>query len=284
MNDFTIHDRVILGFSGNGGNVTVPDGFRAIGYEAFARCEGLTGITLPKSVTDIGERAFIECKNLTYVDLPNGLEFLRNSAFNECNSLVSINIPGSVKEIGSCAFRGCKNLSKVSLADGIEVIGLLAFLRCSALEEIFIPKSVRCVGSFAFQQCNKLSRISVDEENEHYTVIDGSLYTKDKTKLVRYASALNQSEVVISPNVKAIGDGAFAGCEIKKVTLPEGLVTIGADAFSYCDSLESVNIPSSVKEIMFCAFDDCPKLTVTINNNSYAESYAKEECVSYVLG
>ncbi len=282
MSDFTIRDRVILDYSGNGGNVIVPDGVRAIGYEAFARCESLTGISLPKSVTDIGERAFFGCKNLTYVDLPNGLEFLRNSAFNECNSLVSINIPGSVKEIGSCAFRNCKSIVSVVFPDGLDVIGLMAFCGCTSLEEIFIPKSVSCVGAYAFQQCGKLSRIRIDENNEHYTVIDGILYNKDKTKLVRYASATNRSEVVVPPNVTIIGDGAFAGCEIKRVTLPEGLVSIGADAFSYCDMLEYINIPSSVSEITFCAFDNCPKLTLTITNNSYAEQYAEEECVRYI--
>ena len=44
------------------------------------------------------------------------------------------------------------------------------------------------------------------------------------------------------------------------VTIPEGVTEIGEDAFSWCESLESVTIPGSVTEIGRDAFDECPSL------------------------
>ena len=112
-------------------------------------------------------------------------------------------------------------------------------------------------------------------------MIDGDLYTKDGKKLVRALSATGRDALVIPEGVSAIGDSAFSGCDLKRVTLPEGLVTIGADAFSDCENLESVNIPESVEELMFSAFDNCPRLTLSLKGGSIAEEYAKDNCYKY---
>ena len=48
--------------------------------------------------------------------------------------------------------------------------------------------------------------------------------------------------------------------EIKTIILPDGLWSIGRDAFRNCTKLESITIPDSVREIRMHAFKDCTSL------------------------
>lgn len=74
-------------------------------------------------------------------------------------------------------------------------------------------------------------------------------------------------EVVISQNVSKIGASAFEGCKnLEKVTLQEGLVTIGDKAFKDCSSLTGIKMPATLQTISNSAFENCIKLkTVTLN-------------------
>ena len=44
---------------------------------------------------------------------------------------------------------------------------------------------------------------------------------------------------------------------MKKVTLPQGLESIGKEAFYYCEFLEDINIPDTVTQIGDMAFGFC---------------------------
>ena len=57
------------------------------------------------------------------------------------------------------------------------------------------------------------------------------------------------------------GKGFPGNMSINKVILPEGLESIGYDAFRYCKNLESIEFPSSLKYINHNAFNGCEKLS-----------------------
>ncbi len=64
-----------------------------------------------------------------------------------------------------------------------------------------------------------------------------------------------------------IGDNAFGDSEMKSVIIPNGVTSIGENAFGACYDLESVIIPSSVTYIGNMAFDeDGSLINVTIFN------------------
>ena len=66
---------------------------------------------------------------------------------------------------------------------------------------------------------------------------------------------------MIGYKVTAIGDNAFAfNKNIEAVTIPEGVTSIGYEAF-YCSSLTSIIIPDSVTNIGDSAFEYCESLT-----------------------
>jgi len=61
-------------------------------------------------------------------------------------------------------------------------------------------------------------------------------------------------------SVTEIGEGAFFGCHITNLTIPEGVNVIGAYAFDW-SGIASVIIPSSVTSINWGAFNECHNLS-----------------------
>lgn len=77
--------------------------------------------------------------------------------------------------------------------------------------------------------------------------------------------------------VKAIEDGAFSGAiHMKTITLPEGLETIGYEAFYRCYELKTLHIPASVTSIKakedeaFFSKLDIESISVASGNKEYA--------------
>lgn len=77
--------------------------------------------------------------------------------------------------------------------------------------------------------------------------------------------------------VCAVGDRAFENrTNLRTVTLPDSIVSVGWFAFSGCVSLEKISIPASVTTIGYGAFQNCgAALTVLCVSGSYAEQYAQ---------
>ena len=71
--------------------------------------------------------------------------------------------------------------------------------------------------------------------------------------------------VVVEPGVTHIGIRSFTSLSMVSVSIPDTVVTIGANAFASCDKLNAITIPDSVTEIGDSAFEGCSALqTVTI--------------------
>lgn len=251
----------------------------------------LTSINMP-SVETIGERAFEGCDSLTSVDMPS-IKTIGERAFENCKSLPSIKIPASCSTIGFCAFRGCSSLkdilvdeynTKYTSIDGVlydkEIKTLVccpsdkrhidipptvitiadyAFHGCSSMSSIKIPVSCTSVGACAFEGCSSLEEILVDEGNTSYTSIDGVLYDKKLSILMRCPSKKNVSSVKVPLSTTMIYPGAFSGCpSLTSIDMPS-VTDIGDKAFYNCQNLSSATMPS-VKTIGDGAFQNCRNL------------------------
>jgi hypothetical protein len=167
-----------------------------------------------------------------------------------------------VTSIGEEAFKYCA-LTSIVIPDGVTTIGNGAFNGCESLTSVTIPDSVTSIEAGALSDCQSLTSINVDTNNPNYCSIDGVLFNKEQTLLIAYPS--KKSDTYAIPNgVTSIGENAFSYCAFTSIVIPDGVTTIGNGAFVGCESLTSVTIPNSVTSIGGGAFQDCVSLLTSI--------------------
>ncbi|MEE0265346.1 MAG: leucine-rich repeat protein [Acutalibacteraceae bacterium] len=182
-------------------------------------------------------------------------------AFSSYRWITDVTIPEGITHIGKNAFERCESLSKVTLSDTVTHIGVEAFFSCYSLTGITIPASVISIGKYAFF-CNAMTSIDVSPDNTEYSSIDGVLFDKEQTTLIRYPEKRPSDNYIIPDGVTTIATFSFACCDsVKTVTFPESLTTIEQLAFTYCTGLTHLTIPDSVTHIDYAAFDTCVNLT-----------------------
>lgn len=80
-----------------------------------------------------------------------------------------------------------------------------------------------------------------------------------------FAGCENLTRVTIPDGVTSIGNNAFEGCcSLTDINIPSSVTSIGDSAFESCNNLTSINIPSSVTSIGESAFYNCSSLTSII--------------------
>jgi hypothetical protein len=258
------------------GGGPVSDGnFELDGKGTITKYTGTdTDIIIPakiegRTVRGIGEGAFKESKT-TSVTIPDGVTFIGKDAFYGCEELASISIPKSVTSIGYGAFFRCKGLTGISLPSGVTSIASTAFWSCGGLTSITIPAGVTSLGDMPFRFCGNLAEINVDAGNATYSSMEGILFDKAKTALLRYPEAKRELAYTIPEGVKQIGEGAFRECRaLTGITIPSSVTSIERVAFFVCRGLTGILIPAGVTSIGSQAFDACSNLkTVMLSDRT----------------
>ena len=278
--------------------LVINDGVTKIGNFAFADCRNLTGtLTIPNSVTSIGDYAFYFCWGLTSFTIPNSVISIGESAFWNCSSLTgTVTIPNSVASIGSGPFAACYNITAIdvdannpnyssdngvlfdknkttliqypagkigayTIPNSVTFIEQYAFTGCYGLTSVIIPNSIIKIKDLAFYGSSGLTEINVDVSNPNYSSVNGVLFNKNKTTLIRYPAG-KTGAYTIPNSVTLIGHYAFYYCSaLKLVIIGSSVTSIGDYAFHSCSSLTTVTIPNSVTSIGSIAFGYCTSLT-----------------------
>ena len=226
-------------------SVIISENVKVIGNEAFSLCTQLASINIPDSVIYMGYYVFSNCSFLASVTIGNNVQSIGINAFENCVRLHSVSIGASVNSIEKGAFLNCQSLASFTINHTIKSIGAGAFNRCANLQSVNIGSGLESIADDAFLECNNLKAFSVDNNNGYFHSIDGNLYTKNGTKLLKYATG--KKEVVF--------------------TIPDGVTSIGDFAFQNNYYLASVTIPNSVSHIGVGAFSNCSKIFEVINHS-----------------
>lgn len=105
------------------------------------------------------------------------------------------------------------------LSNQMTQIGDYSFYNCSNLREITIPNSVTSFGTASFEYCSSLEKINLPTN-----LVEMGNYC------LAYCTSL--PSLVIPDGVTILNQGLFHSSNIKSVTLPSTLETIGINAFA----------------------------------------------------
>ena len=287
-----------------------------------------TTFTVPASVTTIGEYAFA-VSGLTNVTLPDGLQTIETSAFNDCRALTNVTLPADAQlgTIGENAFYGCEKLASLTIPKSVNTIGQLAFAYCVALKDMTVAwtdaASIPVIQSNVFDGITPPTSVTLhvpggtgeayqgkdvwkeltiveqpwgDFDNGLHWAYDDASHTLAitnptpgtpqpmpdltfSTKQPWKAYRGEIQKVTIGAGVNHVGKYAFTNCEkLTSVTLPTaGLKEIEKNAFGGCEKLTSINLPEGLKTIGEGAFTACfvlsdltiPKSVETIEENAF---------------
>ena len=210
-------------------------------YEYIGNSVGITGyvgsrldVVVPalidlKPVVAIQAEAFKGNTNITSVVLPNSVLDINDSAFRGCSGLLSIQLPQLLRTIGGSAFRNCKLLEfTLALPSTLVSIGDSAFKDCKAQKTFVIPRNIQTISPRTFEGCSELISVAFDA-NCRITSIGASAFM-NCSKLV----SVNTADMPL----ESLGSQAFYGCSnITSIALPSTLLSISAEAFSFCPKL-----------------------------------------------
>ena len=215
---------------------------------AFKDCIGVTSVTIPYSVWYINPYAFQNCTGLTTVTFP--LDNIRTTSlglsegiFSGCTNLSSISLPDRCTYIPQNAFYGCSSLSSFTIPSNVTTIGEGAFRGCTSLSSITIPASVTTLyGGNPFKNTG-LTEINVAEDNTAFCSVDGVLFNRDTTLLIKYPEKKAGNVYTIPNTVTSVSD--FSRSEYLTSIIVPNTVTqfLGTWGFENCPNLTSVHFP-----------------------------------------
>lgn len=215
-------------------------------------------------VVAIGSWAFYGCNKITSVQIPDGVLSIGFEAFFGCTSLVSINFGTGLEMISIEAFSDCQALETVIIPEGVTLIEDRAFMGCMNLKSVSLPASLYDLGESVFIYCGNDLDIAIDADNDNFCSESGLLLSKDKTYLLEQynQSMIREGVLEIPEGVVTIGTHAFSFCYgITTLKLPSSVEEIGESAFEYCGDLNTIVFSTGLKTIGYAAFAGCNGLT-----------------------
>lgn len=179
------------------------------------------------------------------------------------NSIHTANIANGVTRIGGYAFELCSNLTSITVPDSVTNIGYAAFSGTAWRSNQ--PDGVVYAGKVACGYKGSMFETQI-------VLKQGTIGIAD-TAFAGYF--INDFSMIIPDGVTSIGHEAFYCCSgLTSITIPDSVTSIGKDAFSSCRSLTNVTIPDSVLSIGKMAFSSCESLTnVTIPDSVLSIEY-----------
>lgn len=230
---------------------TIPEG-------ALRDCWQLNKVILPNKLKTIKGSAFYNVgfngplfPEESFTNFPAEITFDGTYTFAYCRMLKALNI-GTSKcySLPSYFAYYCHKLTEATIYDEVKTIGGSAFYDCD-LREIVIPSKLKIIDSHTFYSNNNLAKIIFN--------VQGGETERVEYRAFSYAEKV--TDIVFPNSMRYIGQQSFEGnTSLKNITFNEGLEELYTYAFSGCEALEEITLPSSLLRATSAPFTNCPNL------------------------
>lgn len=288
----------------NGSSYTIPTGVKTLGYRSFEYACNLVSVVIPDSVNIIGDHSFLNCTSLTGVSIPSNVSKIGTCAFYGCSSIENFSVSsynGNYSSADGVLFD--KNMTVlISYPDsrketGYDVpktvieISVSAFCRPVHLTYITIPGSTAVIPEDSFKDCSSLQNIIVSDKNDTFSSIDGILFNKSGSILMKYPNGRTDDEYCVPAKVYDVGTFAFYNCTFLKTIDVDGSNPkyISIDGCLYDKSrmklcacpagLEEYVSPSNIKGINSYSFSGKIKIITLSDSIVRLDRYSIVDCM-----
>lgn len=209
----------------------------------FAPAHGYSSIRLSKNIKRFDAVCLSETIESIFVDPDNKYFLAKDGILYSKDSKTLVSFPPARK------------LFDIACLDGVKIIGDGAFSCCDCIEDLILPDSITSIGNYAFESCEQLNSVYIPD-----TVINigKAVFAYSSVKTVHLSKNIKSLEAGFDYDGE--GEGFFAGSDLEKILIPDGIEKIGYSTFSGCRKLKEVHIPASVKKIEDYAFNNCVSL------------------------
>ena len=292
--EFKLSDRkdyyIVSKYNETSDSVIIPEMYnnlpvKEIGADVFKNNIYLREITISKNIDVLHKMTFGNCIKLEKVKFESKDTIINEAVFRNCHNLKTINLPSNLEKINHNTFAGCSSLMNLEIPIHILEIGYNVFTDCDSLENVYYNGTIEdwCQIDFDIDSnpmitAQNLYLLDNDGDvifnDKKYKLIDETLILENVAEIKHFTfeGFKNIKHVKIPDGVKVIGQAAFSESSIESIELPDSLEEIIDEAFSWCEKLKTIEVPDGVTYIGNKTFEYCESL-VSIKLPKFIECF-----------
>ena len=113
----------------------------------------------------------------------------------------------------------------------------------------------------AFDHAGPIEAFRVSPEHPAFMVLNGVLFDRQMERLIRYPAHRDGEQYAVPAETRVVKAGAFVGADVlRRVILPEGVISVEMRAFADCPALTEVDLPASLNHFGHEVFSNCTAL------------------------
>ena len=291
-------------------DITIPNTLTSVGDKAFEKCEGIINVwyigcekikskltiganndSFKKAIWNYSDNYSSDCDTSC-----NFCGFIRSTSVSHsydngcdiiCDNCGDTRYIEYYKNQNSITIKKFDPLLNGDLIipseiDGCPVVRISswAFNGCDNIKSITLPDAIVNVVGETFYGCSGLTDIIVSENSVNYSSLDGVLFNKDTTTLIKYPAGKTDVYYKIPDGVTSIGERAFQNClDIIHIEIPKSVVSLALYALGNCKNIHITDLSAWCSMYIYATSDPATSYCAYLEHDLYLNDELVEELV-----